>query len=86
MTAAVGTAKLGGMSGVRVIEKLEPGTQILFGGDKFVRVSAELAAAFQPGDQVRIIEQTGELLHVPAAELAIARAAVDRAYAAFGRS
>ena len=84
LTAAVGTAKLSGMSGVRVIEKLEPGTQILFGGDKLVRVSAELAAAFQPGDQVRIIEQTGELLHVPAAELAIARAAVDRAHAAFG--
>ena len=40
------------MSGVRVIEKLEPGTEILFGGDKLVRVSAELAAAFQPGDQV----------------------------------
>lgn len=73
------------MSGVRVIEKLEPGTEILFGGDKLVRVSAELAAAFQPGDQVRIVEQTGQLLHLPATEVAIARGAVDLAYAAFGR-
>lgn len=56
-----------------------------FGGDKATRVSAELAAQFQPGDQLIVVQDTGDLLHVPAATAAIAREAVDSAVAAFAR-
>jgi glutamate-5-semialdehyde dehydrogenase len=71
------------MSEIHELKELRAGAEILFGGDKLVRVSDELARAFRPGDQLRIVEATGSLLHIPAAEAAIAQHAVDRAYAAF---
>src|SRR5262249_29584974 len=43
----------------------------------------ELAAAFQPGDRLIVVQETGALLHVPATEQAVAEAAVGRAHAAF---
>ena len=67
----------------RALEQLVAGQEILFGGNRVVRVSAELAAAFRPGDQVRIVERTGELLHIPSNEADIASAAVTRAVSAF---
>ena len=36
-------------------------------------VDAELAAAFRPGDRLIVVQETGDLLHVPAAEHAAAR-------------
>ncbi len=71
------------MSGIRELKELRAGTEIVFGGDKLVRVSEELAAAFRPGDQVRVIEETGELLHIPAEQARIARNSVERAATAF---
>jgi glutamate-5-semialdehyde dehydrogenase len=65
------------------LNELRPGQPILFGGNRVTHVSDELAAAFRPGDQLRVVEATGELLHVPAAEAAIAADAVGRAHAAF---
>ena len=56
------------------------GTLILVGGE-LVTVPAEIAAAFQPGD--RLLAATGAVLHVPAAQAALAEAAVARARAAF---
>ena len=42
-------------------------------------VSPELAAAFRPGDRLVVVQETGDLLHVPAAAHAVAAAAVARA-------
>ncbi|MBW2267305.1 MAG: aldehyde dehydrogenase family protein [Deltaproteobacteria bacterium] len=67
----------------RKLERLVAGQEILFGGDRVASVSAELAAAFVPGDQLRVVERSGELLHIPAAEVAVAAAAVERAQRAF---
>jgi glutamate-5-semialdehyde dehydrogenase len=64
---------------------LEPGQPIVFGGDRVTHVSAELAATFTAGDRLLVDQSTGALLHVPAAEQAIAEAAVSAALDAFQR-
>lgn len=72
------------MSLLSPLERLEPGMLLLAGTRHTVSVSPELAAAFRPGDALSVVEKTGEILHIPARQHAIARAAVDRALAAFG--
>ncbi len=67
----------------RTLERLVAGQEILFGGNQVLCVSEELARAFAPGDQTRIVERTGELLHIPVREAEIASAAVERAVSAF---
>jgi glutamate-5-semialdehyde dehydrogenase len=62
---------------------LDAGMPLLVGGDRFVRVTDELAAAFQPGDRLIVLD-TGDVLHIPHAELSTATRAVDRAVQAFG--
>jgi len=62
---------------------LQSGTSIPFSGDRFTRVSAELARAFAPGDQLVVVQDTGDLLHVPAGVQALARQAVTEAHQAF---
>ncbi|MEJ0065135.1 MAG: aldehyde dehydrogenase family protein [Caulobacteraceae bacterium] len=47
------------------------------------RVPEALAAAFRPGDRLIVVQETGDLLHVPAATHALAAAAVGRAVEAF---
>jgi glutamate-5-semialdehyde dehydrogenase len=56
---------------------------VLYGGDKVTHVSAELAAAYQPGDHVIVVQSTGDLLHVPAAAHRTATDAIDAAARAF---
>jgi glutamate-5-semialdehyde dehydrogenase len=58
--------------------------ELLLGGDRVLRISAALAQRFRAGDALRAVEETGEVLHVPAAESRCAAAAVDRAAHAFG--
>ncbi|MFI4974892.1 MAG: aldehyde dehydrogenase family protein [Caulobacterales bacterium] len=65
------------------LTRLTAGMPIVFGGDRVTHVSDELAARFAPGDRLIVVQETGELLHVPAAVRAIADAAVARAHAAF---
>ena len=65
------------------LERLTPGQPIPFGGDRVALVSADLAQRFRPGDRLLVVDDTGDLLLVPAAEQATAAAAVGRAYAAF---
>ncbi len=48
-----------------------------------MRVSADLAERFRPGDSLVLVEATEELLHIPAGERALAEAAVGRAQTAF---
>ncbi|MDW8253524.1 MAG: aldehyde dehydrogenase family protein [Chloroflexota bacterium] len=64
-----------------VLTTLSPGMPILWGGNRFVTVPAELAAQFRPGD--RLVVADGELLHIPASIAAAVGAAIDRATAAF---
>lgn len=68
-----------------VLTQLTPGMQIPFGGDRIATVSDELAEAFAPGDAVIVVQTTGDLLHLPAADRNAARTAVDAATAAFAR-
>ena len=67
------------------LEALAPGQAIPFAGDRVAYVAPELAAAFRPGDRLVVVQDTGDLLHVPAREQAAADAAVGRAAAAFAR-
>ena len=56
---------------------------IIFGGNRVTRVSEELAGAFVAGDHLVVVQTTGALLHIPAADWATAATAVDRAADAF---
>jgi len=65
------------------LTQLTPGMPVVFGGDRVTHVSAELAAEFRPGDRLIVVQETGDLLHVPAAVHAVAAGAVTQAAAAF---
>ncbi len=65
------------------LTQLEAGMAVLYGGDKVTHVSAELAAAYQPGDHVIVVQSTGDLLHIPAAAHQTATSAVGAAADAF---
>jgi glutamate-5-semialdehyde dehydrogenase len=67
------------------LDRLEPGQQLIYGGNLVAVVSPELAAAFGPGDHVLVDPRTGQVLHIPGAEHSQATAAVSGAVAAFGQ-
>ncbi len=67
------------------LSELTAGMPVIYGGDKVTYVTAELAAAFRPGDRLVVVQETGDLLHIPAAEWDVAASAVGRAYAAFAK-
>lgn len=67
----------------RRLEQLSQGQVIVYGGDRYTIVDAELAAAFRPGDRLIVDPSSGALLHVPADVQAVATNAVDAAVAAF---
>ena len=69
---------------VQRLERLSAGMPIVFGGDRVTEVSTELAAAFETGDRLLVVQSTGELIHLPREHWDAAAAAVGRAYAAFG--
>jgi glutamate-5-semialdehyde dehydrogenase len=69
--------------GVDRLERLEPGQPIVFGGNRVTRVSEELARDFAPGDRLVVVQDTGALLRVPAADHALADVAVEAAHLAF---
>ncbi len=56
---------------------------IVYGGDRVTTVPAELAGAFVAGDRLVVVQATGDLLHVPAAEAALVDRAVGAAVGAF---
>ncbi len=72
------------MSSPRPLQRLEPGQVIVVGGDRFVTVSEELAAAFEPGDRIVVVADSGDVLHIPSADHEVAATAVDAAVASFG--
>ncbi len=65
------------------IQSLVAGERVLVGGDRFVIINAELAAAFGPGDRLVVVHDTGDLLHIPRSEHEAVGAAVGRACDAF---
>ena len=69
----------GGTRNAGRLEALAPGQAIPFGGDRVAYVTPELSAAFRAGDRLVVVQDTGDLLHIPAAEHAAASGAVARA-------
>ena len=70
------------------LTELTAGQQIVFGGNRVTTVGPELAASFEAGDRLVVVQNTGDLLHVPAADHAIVSAAVANAvlgFSALGR-
>ncbi len=67
------------------LTSLSPGMPIPWGGDRITHVTEELAAAFTPGDRLVVVQDTGDLLHIPEAAWNTAAAAVDAATDAFAR-
>jgi glutamate-5-semialdehyde dehydrogenase len=65
------------------LDHLTAGMPIVFGGDRLTFVSDQLADAFVAGDELVVLQDTGELLHVPRADRLAARGAVDAAVQAF---
>lgn len=65
------------------LERVEAGMALVYGGNRVVRVPADVAERFRAGDSLVVVEATGELLHVPADERSIAEEAVTRAHDAF---
>jgi len=70
-------------TGQHRITELTVGMPVVFGGDRVAHVPEELAAAFAPGDHLIVVQTTGDLLHVPAADHRIAGDAVSAARTAF---
>jgi len=67
------------------LTQLESGMPIVYGGNQVTHVSDELAAAFQSGDRLLVVQTTGDLLHVPAEVWQISSDAVGAASDAFAR-
>lgn len=67
------------------LQALTAGMVIPYGGNEYTTVSAELASVFQPGDRLIVVQDTGDLLHIPATVWDIAAAAVERASSAFAQ-
>ena len=65
------------------LDRLEAGMAIPYGGDRVVRVPPTLADAFRSGDRLVVVQDTGDLLHIPANVWDITTEAVDRAASAF---
>ncbi len=65
------------------LSELEAGMPIVYAGDRVARVPPDLATEFRPGDHLVVVQSTGDLLHIPAAEHALADRAVAEALDAF---
>ena len=68
---------------VTSLTSLVAGQPVIYGGDKVATVSAELAETFVAGDRLVVVNDTGDLIHIPRVEWETASAAVGRAAAAF---
>ncbi|MFK7990090.1 MAG: aldehyde dehydrogenase family protein [Sandaracinaceae bacterium] len=62
---------------------LTAGQAVIYGGNRITHVSEALATAFDAGDRLIIVNDSGALLHVPADVQSIASEAVGRAHRAF---
>ncbi len=67
------------------LDELVAGMPLVFAGNRVTYVTDELAAAFAPGDQVIVVQDSGAILHLPQTDVAIAADAVGAAVQAFGQ-
>src|SRR6476646_6175354 len=67
----------------RPLTQLTAGQELVYGGDRVAVVPAELAESFHEGDRLVIVQETGDLLHIPRDEHSLVSAAVSDASAAF---
>lgn len=67
----------------RRVTSLSAGQELVYGGDRLAVVDDELAAAFADGDRLIIVQTTGDLIHIPAAEHRLVGAAVGAAVEGF---
>jgi glutamate-5-semialdehyde dehydrogenase len=65
------------------LTSLVEGMPIVFGGDRVTTVSAALAEAFTGGDRLVVVQESGDLLHIPSADAALVDVAVADAATAF---
>ena len=68
-----------------VLDSLVEGQKIPFGGNRWSAVSAKLARDFRSGDSLVVVQDSGDLLHIPAAVADIANSAVAHARLAFAQ-
>ncbi|HZY06810.1 MAG TPA: glutamate-5-semialdehyde dehydrogenase, partial [Ilumatobacteraceae bacterium] len=67
----------------RPLTQLIAGQELVYGGDRVTVVPTELAEAFREGDRLVIVQETGDLLHIPSDEHRLVSKAVSDATAAF---
>lgn len=65
------------------LESLSAGQSIVYGGDRVTQVSARLAESFSSGDRLVVVQDTGDLLHIPQADHQIVESAVGAAVIGF---
>jgi glutamate-5-semialdehyde dehydrogenase len=65
------------------LTQLTAGTPVIYAGNRVTQVPAEIADRFRPGDRIVVVQETGDLLLIPADAHDIAAASVDRAATAF---
>lgn len=64
---------------------LSEGMPIVWGGDRISLVPKDLADAFRPGDRLIVVQDTGDLLHVPQQSWKVADEAARAAESAFSQ-
>lgn len=65
------------------LTRLEAGQLVPFGGDQVAVVSADFAASFVAGDRLVVVQETGDLIRIPAEVSLLVESAVARARRAF---
>jgi len=65
------------------LTELVPGQVVLYGGNRIAHVSSELAAGFEAGDRLIVVQATGALLHIPSSQAALVDRAVSAALEGF---
>ena len=80
---ATGTADPAVSTAPRQLTSLQAGQMIPFGGSYWVEVSSDLAASFRAGDHLVVVQESGDLLHIPKAVVDITARAVEAAHQGF---
>src|SRR5699024_1468276 len=65
------------------LSQLTPSTLIVFGGNRQRVVGPEIAEKFQDGDELFVLQDSGDLLHIPSGIRASVDQAVSQAATAF---
>ncbi|WP_028708424.1 aldehyde dehydrogenase family protein [Propionicicella superfundia] len=65
------------------LTELVAGMRIPYGGDRYVTVGEDLAAAFSAGDRLFVVQDSGDLIHVPERVATQVTRSVDAALDAF---